>query len=86
MLEGHLVPYLNNIFSNHSEISFDSSIDNMIIKINNTNHYYSLPFNEHYVLFFVVFLKIFSKGYLHFHILNFTLIFNGTISLLLHFI
>lgn len=75
LLKNHLIPYLNNLFINHSEISFDHSIDNLILKINDTSHYYSLPFNEYYIMFFVIFFsKIFLRECLHFHILNFTLL------------
>jgi len=75
LLEKHLVPYLNDLFINHSEISFDHSFDNLIFKINYTSHYYSLPFNEYYIMLFVIFFpKIFLTKYLHFHLLNFTLI------------
>ncbi len=75
LLKDYLVPYLNDLFLNHPEISFDFSIDNLIFNHNNSSHYYSLPFNEYYILFFIIFFsKIFLKEYLHFHILNFTLI------------
>ena len=75
LLENHLVPYLNNIFLYDPEISFDFIIDNLILKLNGSSHYYSLPFNEYYIIFFVIFFsKIFLKKYLHFHILNFTLV------------
>ena len=75
LLENHLVPYLNDSFINHPNISFDFSIDNLIFKINGVSHYYSLPFNEYYIMFFVIFFskKILTE-YLHFHILNFSLI------------
>ena len=74
-LNDYIVPYLNVLYVNHLKISFDYSVDNLIFKMNDTNYYYSLPFNEYYVMFFVIFLpKIFLKKYLHFHILNFTLI------------
>ena len=76
LLENHLVSYLNDLFINHPNISFDHSIDNLIFKINDSSHYYSLPFNEYYILFFVIFFskkKILTE-YLHFHILNFSLI------------
>ena len=75
LLENHLVPYLNDSFINHPNISFDYSIDNLIFKINGVSHYYSLPFNEYYIMFFVIFFskKILTE-YLHFHILNFSLI------------
>ena len=65
----------NDSFINHPNISFDHSIDNLIFKINGVSHYYSLPFNEYYIMFFVIFFskKILTK-YLHFHILNFSLI------------
>ena len=67
--------YLNDSFINHPNISFDHSIDNLIFKINDVSHYYSLPFNEYYIMFFVIFFskKILTE-YLHFHILNFSLI------------
>ncbi len=75
LLGNVLVPGLNVLFLNHKGISFDSSIDNLIFKINNTNHYFSLPFNEYYVMFFVIFFsKKFLKKYLHFHILNFSIV------------
>ena len=75
LLRTHLVPYLNDLFLSRLEINFDYSIDNLIFKLNSTSHYYSLPFNEYYVMFFVIFFsKIFLKKYLHFHLLNFTLI------------
>jgi len=75
LLENHLVSYLNDSFINHPNISFDYSIDNLIFKINGASHYYSLPFNEYYIMFFVIFFskKILTE-YLHFHILNFSLI------------
>ena len=75
LLENHLVSYLNGLFINHPNISFDHSIDNLIFKINGVGHYYSLPFNEYYIMFFVIFFskKILTE-YLHFHILNFSLI------------
>ena len=75
LLENHLVSYLNDSFINHPNISFDHSIDNLIFKINGVSHYYSLPFNEYYIMFFVIFFskKILTE-YLHFHILNFSLI------------
>ena len=76
LLGEHLVPYLNNLNFNHAQISFDYSVDNLIIKIKDISYYYSLPFNEYYVMFIAIFLsKIFLKKYLRFHILNFTLIF-----------
>ena len=50
VLEWHLVPFLNNFYLNHPEISFDHSVDNLIIKINDISHYYSLPFNEYYIM------------------------------------
>ena len=75
LLENHLVPYLNDLFINHSEISFNYLTDNLIFKFNDLSYYYSLPFNEYYIMFFVIFFsKIFLTKYLHFHILNFTLI------------
>ena len=75
LLENHLVPYLNHLFLNHSDISFDYKTDNLIFMLNGLSYSYSLPFNEYYILFFVIFFqKIFLKGYLHFHILNFKLI------------
>ena len=75
LLENHLVSYLNDSFTNHPNISFDYSVDNLIFKINGASHYYSLPFNEYYIMFFVIFFskKILTE-YLHFHILNFSLI------------
>ena len=75
LLDRHLVPYLNNLYINHPEISFDHSVDNLIIKINDLSQWYSLPFNEYYIMVIVVFLpKILMKEYLHIHILNFTLV------------
>ena len=75
LLENHLVSYLNDSFINYPNISFDHSIDNLIFKMNDTSHYYSLPFNEYYIIFFVIFSsKIFLKDYLRFHILNFNVI------------
>ena len=75
ILENHLVAYLNDSFINEPNISFDHSFDNLIFKINGVSHYYSLPFNEYYIMFFVIFFskKILSE-YLHYHILNFSLI------------
>ena len=75
LLENYLVPYLNDSFINHSNISFDHSNDNLIFIINDISHYYSLPFNEYYIMFLVIFFskKILTK-YLHLHILNFSLI------------
>ena len=75
ILENYIILYLNDLFINESYISFDHSVDNLILKINDISHYYSLPFNEYYVMFFIIFFpKIFLREYLHFHILNFTLI------------
>ena len=75
LLQNHLVLYLNDLFINHSYVSFNHSADNLILNINDAKYYYPLPFNEYYVMFFVIFLsKIFLKEYLHFHILNFILI------------
>lgn len=75
ILKNHLVSYLNDLFIIHPNISFDHSIDNLIFKINGINHYYSLPFNEYYIMFFVIFFskKILTK-YLLIHVLNFSLI------------
>ncbi len=74
LLENYLIPYLNNLFINRSEISFDFKTDNLIFTINDSNYFYSLPYNEYYIMFFVCFFsKIFSKEFLHFHVLNFTL-------------
>jgi len=75
LLENYLIPYLNNLFINRSEISFDFKTDNLIFTINDSNYFYSLPYNEYYIMFFVIFFsKIFSMKFLHFHILNFILI------------
>ena len=75
ILENHLVPFLNNVFIDHSNISFDYSNDNLIFKLNDLSYWYSLPYNEYYIMFFVIFFsKIFSMKFLHFHILNFILI------------
>ncbi len=75
LLENHLVPYLNNLYINRSDISFDYSNDNLIFKLNDLSYEYSLPYNEYYIMFFVIFFsKFFSMKFLHFHILNFSLI------------
>ena len=75
LLEDHLVPFLNDLFLKHPGINFDFSNDNLIFRLNDASHYYSLPFNEFYIMFFIIFFsKIFLKEYLHFHIINFSLI------------
>ena len=75
LLENHIVPFLNNLFLGYPIISFDFTIDNLIFQLNESSHYYSLPFNEYYIIFFIIFSsKIFSRYYLHFHILNFNVI------------
>ena len=74
LLENYLTPYLNDLFINRSEISFDFKTDNLIFTINDSNYYYSLPYNEYYIMFFIIFFsKIFSIKFIHFHVLNFTL-------------
>ena len=78
LLEYHIVPFLNNLFLGYPKISFDFTVDNLIFQLNESSHYYSLPFNEYYMIFFVIFSsKIFLRDYLHFHILNFNMILLG---------
>ena len=75
LLENYIVPYLNDSFINNPYISFNHSNDNLIFKNNDINHYYTLPFNEYYIMFFVIFFsKKILTGYLHLHILNFSII------------
>ena len=76
LLINFIVPYLNELFSNYSDIEFDLITDNLIILIANKEYVYSLPFNEYYIIFLVTFFPYFlMKKYLHFHLLNFYPIF-----------
>ena len=72
LLANSITPYLNELFSKTSLISFGYLTDNLIIKINNQEFFYSLPFNEYYIIFLVTsFPHFLMKKYLHFHLLNF---------------
>ena len=75
LLADSIIPYLNQLFSETSVVNFGYVTDNLIIIINNQEFFYSLPFNEYYIIFLVTFFPyFFMKKYIHFHLLNFYLI------------
>ena len=73
-LKKYIVPHSNNAFYNYDGINFEFSKDNLVLTLNESkNYYFRMPFSEYYIMLVISFLpKIFSRKYLHYHILNIT--------------
>ena len=71
-LDLYMVPSLNDYYHEEKNIQFDFINDNLIIYIDKSEYYLSLPFDAFYIFFIIIiFPKIFSIKFIYYHALNF---------------